>query len=474
MSTTAELQARIAELEAAQAKAEILSQVSRDLNAARDEDELLQALARPGIQAKVAAVTLMYIDLDEAGEPEWLVLAAARQEKGQPESTLSIPMGSRFYLPDFPFSRLWMAGPNEPQLIADVATSERLDENLKSLMISMDIHATAIIPLTQAGSWVGVLILTWDKMHEFSEQETQIYCDLISLAAPAVESRRLMNNLEQIVAERASELAQSQQMLQFVLDAIPVRVFWKDKELNYLGCNPLFAHDAGLDSTQDIVGKSDFEMGWAEQAEEYHPDDLQVIESGEPKLNYEEPQTTPTGEQIWLRMSKIPMRDAEGNVVGILCAYDDISDIKQAEEERQHLQQQVIEAQQLAIQELSTPVIPIMDRILVLPLVGSIDSMRARHIMRTLLQGIREHRAKIIILDITGVPIIDSGVATHMDKTIQAARLKGARTIITGVSDAVAEAIVDLGIDWSNVETLNNLQTGLKAALSKIGLRIVA
>jgi rsbT co-antagonist protein RsbR len=113
-----------------------------------------------------------------------------------------------------------------------------------------------------------------------------------------------------------------------------------------------------------------------------------------------------------------------------------------------------------------------MDRILVMPLVGDIDSARAKHIMRALLAGIREHRAKVIILDITGVPIIDSGVATHLDKTIQAARLKGARTIITGVSDAVAEAIVDLGIDWSEITTLSDLQTGLRAALAEMGLRI--
>ena len=89
-----------------------------------------------------------------------------------------------------------------------------------------------------------------------------------------------------------------------------------------------------------------------------------------------------------------------------------------------------------------------------------------------LLAGIREHRAKVVILDITGVPIVDSGVADHLNKTIQAARLKGARTIITGISDAVAETIVDLGIDWSGVETLGDLQTALRVALAKMGLRI--
>jgi DNA-binding LacI/PurR family transcriptional regulator/anti-anti-sigma regulatory factor/putative methionine-R-sulfoxide reductase with GAF domain len=141
-------------------------------------------------------------------------------------------------------------------------------------------------------------------------------------------------------------------------------------------------------------------------------------------------------------------------------------------EERERLQQEVIDTQQQAIQELSTPIIPVMDRIIVMPLIGNIDSARARDITRSLLAGIRQHRARVVILDITGVPLVDSGVASHLNKTIQAARLKGAHTIITGISDAVAETVVDLGIDWTGIETVSDLQTGLRAALATMRLRI--
>ncbi|MDM8526793.1 PAS domain S-box protein [Anaerolineales bacterium HSG24] len=152
--------------------------------------------------------------------------------------------------------------------------------------------------------------------------------------------------------------------------------------------------------------------------------------------------------------------------------FTDITDRKNAETEQEQLQQEIIKAQQHAIQELSIPIIPVMDQIIIMPLIGSIDSMRASDLMRTLLAGISEYRAKVVILDITGVPIVDTGVAAHLDKTIQAARLKGARTIITGISDAVAETIIDLGIDWSNVETLRDLQTGLMVALHSLGMRL--
>jgi DNA-binding LacI/PurR family transcriptional regulator/anti-anti-sigma regulatory factor/putative methionine-R-sulfoxide reductase with GAF domain len=141
-------------------------------------------------------------------------------------------------------------------------------------------------------------------------------------------------------------------------------------------------------------------------------------------------------------------------------------ELRREQEESARLQQEVIEAQERAIQELSTPIIPVMERVIVMPLIGSIDTMRARDVTRSLLSGIREHRAKVVILDITGVPIVDSGVAAYLNKTIQAARLKGARTIVTGVSDAVAETIVDLGIDWSEIETLGDLKTGLRAAVA--------
>jgi len=129
----------------------------------------------------------------------------------------------------------------------------------------------------------------------------------------------------------ALDARESRVMLNQVLDALPVRVFWKDADLNYLGCNNPFAADAGFDSPDALVGRSDFEMPWTEQADAYRADDREVLASGMGKLGYEEPQTTPDGRQIWLRTTKVPLYDADGAIKGVLGTYEDVSIRKRTE-----------------------------------------------------------------------------------------------------------------------------------------------
>jgi two-component system sensor histidine kinase/response regulator len=131
--------------------------------------------------------------------------------------------------------------------------------------------------------------------------------------------------------EMSKALATSRDLLQQVIDTAPVRVFWKDREGRYLGCNPLFARDANKLSPAELIGRDDYAMGWAAQAELYRADDQAVMQTGQARLNYEEPQTTPDGRTIWLRTSKVPLRDATGKVVGVLGLYDDITEQKRTE-----------------------------------------------------------------------------------------------------------------------------------------------
>jgi len=129
------------------------------------------------------------------------------------------------------------------------------------------------------------------------------------------------------------------QIIEGIIDAIPVRVFWKDRDLVYLGCNAIFAHDAGYADSKDIIGKDDYQMGWRDLAELYRSDDRQVIESGCSKLLIEEPQTTPEGNSIVLLTSKMPLRSSEGEIIGVLGTYMDITERKRTEQELQQTNQ---------------------------------------------------------------------------------------------------------------------------------------
>ena len=143
-----------------------------------------------------------------------------------------------------------------------------------------------------------------------------------------------------VITERKlaeSNLRKSNDLLQSVVENVPARVFWKDRESRYLGCNLNFAKDAGYSSAENLVGKSDFEMGWKDQAELYRADDRVVMESGVPKLNFEEPSTTPDGKTIWLRTSKVPLLSESRDIIGILGVYEDITERKQAEDQLRKL-----------------------------------------------------------------------------------------------------------------------------------------
>jgi rsbT co-antagonist protein RsbR len=143
----------------------------------------------------------------------------------------------------------------------------------------------------------------------------------------------------------------------------------------------------------------------------------------------------------------------------------DITEQLQAEEERARLQEQVIEAQRMAIRELSTPLIPLADQIVAMPLVGTIDTSRAQQIMETLLEGCSTYQAEVVILDITGVKVVDSQVADGLVRTARAASLLGSEVVLTGISPEVAQTLVQIGIDLGTIVTRSTLQSGIMYAL---------
>ncbi len=134
--------------------------------------------------------------------------------------------------------------------------------------------------------------------------------------------------------------------------------------------------------------------------------------------------------------------------------------------------ERIIRQQQEAIRELSTPVLQVRERLLILPIIGVLDSQRARQVTEQLLRGIRTNRAKVVVIDITGVPTIDQTVANNLVQTVEASRLMGASVIITGLSSEIAQTLVTIGVDLSKVNAVGDLQGGIEEAERLLGYEV--
>ena len=136
--------------------------------------------------------------------------------------------------------------------------------------------------------------------------------------------------------------------------------------------------------------------------------------------------------------------------------------------------ERTIREQQEAIRELSTPVLQVRNRLLIIPIIGLIDPHRARQLTEQLLRGIRANRAKVVVIDITGVAAMDSHVANHLVQTVEASRLLGATVIVTGLSPEIAQTLVNIGVDLTKMTTVGDLQGGIEEAERLLGYTVMS
>ena len=168
----------------------------------------------------------------------------------------------------------------------------------------------------------------------------------------------------------------------------------------------------------------------------------------------------------WIAQHNIfVVRDEQGQPIKVANLLRDVTARRKQAAEHEALQQQLIEAQRHALRELSTPLIPISERVVIMPLIGAIDSNRAQQVMETLLEGVARHGAELAILDITGVQVVDTQVAQAFIHAAQAVRLLGAQVMLTGIQPQIAQTLVHLGVDLSGIITRGSLQAGIAAAL---------
>ncbi len=263
--------------------------------------------------------------------------------------------------------------------------------------------------------------------------------------------------------QRVVALENSQYMLQAVLDAIPAFIYCKDLDGTFLVVNQTYESSLGM-SREQIIGKNQADFFPPEAVAEWRSIEQQVLETRAP-VETENNVSLSDGMHTYLSITA-PIIDEHGQI-NVLCGIaTDITERKQMEEERLALKQQVIDAQQDALRELSTPLIPIARDVVIMPLIGTIDSGRAQMVLETLLEGVAQYQADLAILDITGVAMVDTQVAQALVRAAKAVKLLGAQVIVTGIQPSIAQMLVHLGIDLEGIITYATLQAGIAQALA--------
>jgi PAS domain S-box-containing protein len=270
-------------------------------------------------------------------------------------------------------------------------------------------------------------------------------------------------------------LRDNEERLTQYLNALPVGVFVADAQGRPHYANSVAQHilGKGIAPGADKETLAEVYSAYLAGTDELYPtDNLPIVRAmGGESTTISDMEVRHPEHRILLEVTGAPIYDSQGRISYALIAFNDITERAAAQEalQRQAVQEEVIRAQSATLRELSTPLLKISDSTLVMPLVGTIDSARAQQVMESLLEGIAEERATSVIMDITGVSVVDTQVANALLSAAQAARLLGTQVILSGIRPEIAQTIVGLGVDLSGLSTASSLQRGISRALASAG-----
>ncbi|AUX20959.1 anti-anti-sigma factor [Sorangium cellulosum] len=281
-------------------------------------------------------------------------------------------------------------------------------------------------------------------------------------------AREILFTAEDVTERRRRELRlrRSETLLAAFCSRAPVLMYAKDRAGAFFLASRSLEELIGA-APGSLLGKTDRDLFPPEVASIYGDVDNVVRQRGAP-LEAEETVPLPRGERTFFSI-KFPVGGdgiPEGSIAGISV---DITGVKAAEREREAARDELIAAQQDTIRELVTPLLPIAEGVLVMPLIGFVDDSRADRILEALLHGVEQHAAHIAIIDITGVKSVDVQVAEMLVEAARAAGLLGAKVVLTGIQPAIARTLIELGVDLQGVVTAGTLRGGIAYALSHRG-----
>jgi anti-anti-sigma factor len=373
------------------------------------------------------------------------------------ESVPELALGTRFS----PEPLLHKTAPDGVYLLMQIADSA-LPDSLCEQLAPAGIHALVVFPLRDGQQAHGLLILGYRQEHQFTSEDQRF------LALLARMLRNRVANL--LLVERLREQIERVAVFQSLVENANDMIIMSDLTGAITYANRAAARLLEFEQPKDLIGQRFTSFISSD-------DRPKIRDQVTPMLNNKQPWKgaytliTTKNNQIPVESSTIPLLGDAGTVLsagGIIRDERErlalIESLRQSNAEQQHTLEQ--------LRQVSTPLIPVMEGILVMPIVGEIDGRRAGQIMETLLQGVTRAEADTIILDITGVPLVDTSVANALVLVARAVRLLGAQAILVGITPEVAQTLVGLGADLSELVTRGDLQSGITYALKRHGYRL--
>lgn len=445
-------------------EAKLLYEVSAQLNAAATLDDAIKAAAAPAFARGAQSAFLSVVERDAQGEPETLMIAAGVM---QSPTAMESRLGRRFPVREVPLAQLWLKNPDQILLISDIPSDPRVDPTTAEIFRNGGHAASVLLPLVARRRLIGVVAFAWPKPQTFDESDQRLYRAIARNAALILDNRLLMEQMERTLDEKASHTL----LLKTVLEHLPVGVFVCDVPSG----QPTLANRRAV----EILGRRvDPLNNLSEIVDEYRlmlpdsdvpvpPQDLAVSRTMADKQIHREQLDIlkSDGTRRAIDVITAPILDSSGKLTSVVGHFDDITDRKQAEHERLGMREELIKIQAAALAERSTPLIPISDEIVVVPLIGSLDTERGDQLMDALLHGVSQNAARVAIIDVTGVRTLDTQAANMLTGAAQALRLLGVEPVLTGIRAEVAQTLISIGVRLEGITTRNNLQSGIAYAL---------